>query len=383
MCFNLKSMKTLKNQRILISGASIAGLSTAWWLDHIGYQVTVIEMAAAPRTAGGAVDLTAQAVDVTKKMGLYEQFKAHQLGVDRIDFKNADDITEGSMVLYSKEDEESAKGDEIEIERDKFVEVILGSLDNRVEFIFNDSVTALGEQKDGMKVSFKHNAARTFDLVIGCDGSHSNIRKLWFGPESDYAVFLGAYFSISIVPGLLVPQRTMQMYRMPQRSVMLNAYNCKTDIIFTYTSEKEVPYDYRDTIQQRQMITGQFAGKGWRINELLEKTDHSGNFYFDKFCQIKMPYWSSGRVALVGDAAYCASPAAGQGGSLSLMGAAALADALQQYNENHTAAFASYEATFRPHIQEVQAMAESNVKENFMLKTEDEIRERNREARLF
>jgi 2-polyprenyl-6-methoxyphenol hydroxylase-like FAD-dependent oxidoreductase len=383
LCFNLKSMKTLKEQRILVSGASIAGLSTAWWLDHIGYHVTVVETAAAPRTAGGAVDLTAQAVDVTRRMGLYEQFKVHQLGVDRIDFKNADDITEGSMVLHSGEDEESAKNDEIEIERDKFVEVMLSNLDDRVEFIFNDSVTSLNEQEDQIKASFKYAAARSFDLLIGCDGSHSNIRKLWFGLESDYAAFLGAYFSISIVPGLLVPQRTMQMYRMPQRSVMLNAYNNKTDIIFTYTSEKEVPYDYRDTVQQRQMIIDQFAGKGWRIDELLEKADHSGNFYFDKFCQIKMPCWSKGRVALVGDAAYCASPAAGQGGSLSLLGAAALADALQQYNRDYQEAFTNYEADLRPHIEEVQAMAESNVKENFMLKTEDEIRQRNREARLF
>ncbi|WP_222430968.1 NAD-binding protein [Mucilaginibacter pallidiroseus] len=38
-------MKMIKDQKILISGASIAGLSAAWWLEHIGYHVTLVEMA--------------------------------------------------------------------------------------------------------------------------------------------------------------------------------------------------------------------------------------------------------------------------------------------------------------------------------------------------
>ncbi|MEJ2883549.1 FAD-dependent monooxygenase [Pedobacter sp. GR22-6] len=375
-------MKAIKDQKILISGASIAGLSTAWWLNHIGYQVTVVEMAAAPRTAGGAVDLVGDAIGIAKRMGLYAQFKAHQLGVDRIDFKNMDDVTEGSLVLNGEPEEQPAD-DEIEIERDKFVEVVMGDLGDKVAFIFNDSVSALAEQDSGIAVTFRSGTVGNFDLVIGADGSHSNIRRLWFGPESDYAVFLEAYFSISIVPGLLVPKRTAELYRMPYRSVMLNAYNNKTDIIFTYVAHEEVPYDYRDTAQQRQMIQDQFSGKGWRIAELLEQVEQSGNFYFDKFCQIKMPAWSKGRVALVGDAAYCASPAAGQGASLSMCGAAALADALLKHEGNYRSAFGDYEANLRPHVEEVQAMAAHNVKENFMLRTEEEVRERNREARLF
>jgi len=375
-------MKAIKDQKILISGASIAGLSTAWWLNHIGYQVTVVEMAAAPRTAGGAVDLVGDAIGIAKRMGLYAQFKAHQLGVDRIDFKNTDDVTEGSLVLNG-EPEEQLADDEIEIERDKFVEVVMGDLGDKVAFIFNDSVSALAEQDSGIAVTFRSGTVGNFDLVIGADGSHSNIRRLWFGPESDYAVFLEAYFSISIVPGLLVPKRTAELYRMPYRSVMLNAYNNKTDIIFTYVAHEEVPYDYRDTAQQRQMIQDQFSGKGWRIAELLEQVEQSGKFYFDKFCQIKMRAWSKGRVALVGDAAYCASPAAGQGASLSMCGAAALADALLKHQGNYRSAFEGYEANLRPHVEEVQAMAEHNVKENFMLRTEEEVRERNREARLF
>ena len=373
-------MERIENKKVLVSGASIAGMCTAWWLNKIGYRVTVVELAGSPRTSGGAVDFIGPTIDIAKRMGLFERFKSHRLSVDRIEYKNTDDVTEGTIVLN---DGQLEPGEDIEIERDKFVDVMFSDLKHEVEFLFNNSVSALEEMDNSVKVSFKNGERGDFDLVIGCDGSHSGVRKIWFGPEKDYAHFLEAYFSISIVDKLLVPQRTMQMYSVPYKSVMLNSYNNKTDIIFTFVSAVEIPYDYRDIAQHQHIIKENFAGKGWRIPELFEEVDKSGNFYFDKFCQIKMPSWSKGRVALVGDAAYCASPAAGQGGSLSMLGAAGIADALLKHQGNCSLAFQEYEQILRPHIEEVQAMAERNVKENFILKTEEEIYIRNTEAKGF
>ena len=218
---------------------------------------------------------------------------------------------------------------------------------------------------------------QAFDLVVGCDGLHSVVRKIWFGHEAEYTHFLEAYFSITIVNKLLIKQKTMQMYNVPEKAVSLNAYNNKTDIIFCFFSEKEIPYDYRDTDQQRKIILEQFAGQGWRTTELLEEVQHSKNFYFDKFCQVKLPSWTKGRVALVGDAGYCASPAAGMGASLSLEGAAALADALQKHDENFELAFQDYNKNLRPFIEEVQAAAEFNISQNFIPRTEEAIRKRN------
>ncbi|WPU91544.1 FAD-dependent monooxygenase [Mucilaginibacter sabulilitoris] len=368
----------MKNHKVLIAGASIAGLTSAWWLNHIGYKVTVVELAVAPRTNGAAVDLNEPAVAVAKRMGLYEKLQAHQLGIDRIEYKNGEDMTEGTITVN---DGSVKPAEEIEIEREKFVEVLMGTLGS-VNFMFSNSITGLEEIADGMQVTFKSGAARVFDLVLGCDGAHSGARKIWFGPENDYAHFMGAYFSISIVPKLLVPQRIMQTFSVPYKSVMVNAYNGKTDIIFIFLSDNEIPYDYRDIVQQRQIITEQFEGDEWRTSELLEEIGRA-DFYFDKFCQIRMPSWSKGRVALIGDAAYCPSPAAGQGGSLAIQGAAALADALVRHNGNHVLAFEEYERNLRPGIEEVQVIAEQNITTHFILKTEEEIRQRNTEAKPF
>lgn len=366
-------MESLKEKNVLIAGASIAGLSTAYWMNKLGYKVTVVEIANAPRMGGTAVDIRGNTVDIVKRMGIFEQLRSNALKLEMIEFKNAEDLTEGSLMLKKEE-----PGDEIEIERTSLVSILLNELKHDVEYLFSSSITALQETNDDILVTFKNGSQRTFDLVLGCDGTHSGVRKIWFGEEKEYVHFLGAYFSISIVNKSLIKPNTMQFYNVPGKAYMLNAYKNMTDIVFCFLSEKEIPYDYRDVAQQRKIISAQFAGQGWRTSELSEEVNDSKNFYFDKFCQIKMPSWIKGRVALVGDAAYAASPAAGMGGSLALEGAAALADALQKHNGNFESAFQDYNKNLRPFIEEVQAEAALNVTETFIPATEDAIRERNK-----
>ena len=374
-------MESLNQKKILISGASVAGLSTAYWMNKLGYNVTVVELANEPRISGAAVDLRGNTVDIAKRMGIFDQLKAHRLSVERVEFKNADDVTEGSISL--KNEGAELPNDDIEIERDKFLGILFDGLKNDVDFIFNNSITALSETENDINVTFKNGSERTFDLVLGCDGMHSKVRKIWFGHEMEYNHFLGAYFSLTIVNKLLIPEKTMQLYNVPGKAITLNAYNNKTDIIFCFLSEKEIPYDYRNEEQQRKFILEQFAGQSWRTAELLDEVQRSKKFYFDKFCQIKMPSWTKGRVALVGDAGYCASPAAGMGASLSMEGAATLADALQKHNGNFELAFQDYNKNLRPFIDEVQATAELNVRENFIPGTEEDIRKRNAQTAPF
>jgi 2-polyprenyl-6-methoxyphenol hydroxylase-like FAD-dependent oxidoreductase len=126
------------------------------------------------------------------------------------------------------------------------------------------------------------------------------------------------------------------------------------------------------------MIREQFAGGNWRTSELLDEMSRCEDFYFDKLCQIRMDSWSKGRVALVGDAAYCPSPAAGMGGSVAILGAAALADALQRNPGDLRTAFREYDTTFRPIIEQIQTEAVAVGLEMFMPRTEEAIERRNR-----
>ncbi len=374
-------MKSINKQPVLVSGASMAGLSAAFWLNKAGYKVTVIEMAKEPRIHGAAVDLRGETIKTVKRMGIFEQLRANRLNVEKMEFKNSDDVSEGVVILNNGNLE--SLQDDLEIERETFVYTMMNLLKDDIEFIFNDSISALKEAPHEIIVILKNGPQRSFQLVFGCDGMHSNVRRIWFGEEKNYTYFLGAYFSITVLNKLLIPENMMQMYNVPCKGVVLNAYRNKTDVIFSFLSDEEIDYDYRDESQQKKIIHDQFAGEGWRTEELLQEVFLCKNFYFDKFCQVKMPSWTKGRVALIGDAGYCASPAAGMGATLSVEGAAVVVAALQKHKGDFEKAFREYNETFLPFVKEVQDMAKNNIKENFIPKTEADIRRRNAMTEVF
>ncbi|TWJ03165.1 2-polyprenyl-6-methoxyphenol hydroxylase-like FAD-dependent oxidoreductase [Mucilaginibacter frigoritolerans] len=371
-------MKIENHKKVLISGASFAGLSTAYWMNKFGYQVTIVEIAPGLKKGGTPVNILENTIGIVKRMGLFDQIQANRLNMESMEFKNADDITE--RLDYHKKNQVERGEVEYEIERDFLLHLLYDAVKVHTTFIFDDTIDGLKEIADQMEVSFKKGAPQTIDLVFGCDGIHSTVRKHWFGEETAFSHFLQTYFSITIVDKLLIPENTTQMYSEPGKTVMLNAYNQKTDICLAFFSEQEILYDYRNEQQMRNIILDQFQGTGWRTPELLEEVQQTNDFYFDKLCQMKMPSWTKGKVALVGDAGYCASPAAGRGGSLAIDGAAALADAFEKCNGNYELAFQEYNESFRPFIEEVQAVVIDFGLNAFIPRTEEAIRKRNKEG---
>ena len=338
----------------MISGASFAGLATAFWMKKLGYGVTIVEVAESLKRGGTPVNIRGGTVDIVKRMGLFDQIEAHRLRMEPTEFKIAGDETKRSSANRAGG---NALSVEYEIERDVLLNLMFATLNNGTEFMFGDSIASLKEENDGITVSFKKGARRSFELVFGCDGVRSDLRKNWFGRAAEFSHFLGAYGSVTIVDKLLIPENTAQLYNEPGRLAVLSAYNNKTDIILIFSSEKTIPYDYRDKDQKRDTLIKNFSGGGWRVPELLEEVQRADNFYFDALSQIKMPSWARGRVALVGDAGYCASPAAGMGGSLAIDGAAALAGAFEEHGTDFESAFQHYDESFRPHVEGVQASA--------------------------
>ncbi|MBP2000039.1 2-polyprenyl-6-methoxyphenol hydroxylase-like FAD-dependent oxidoreductase [Paenibacillus shirakamiensis] len=338
-------------KNILISGASFAGLSTAFWMKKLGYQVTIVEIAKGLKKGGTPVNIRGNTVDIMSRMGLLKQIQSNQIKMEVMEYKNSDDVT---VRVDSMQRGSEQLAEEYEIERDVLLTILFEAVEDDVEFLFGENIVSIQQKNDGVDVAFKGGQSRSYDLVFGCDGIHSAVRKYCFGEETQFSHFLKNYFSITIINKLLIPENTSQLYNEPGKAVMLNAYNNKTDIVLCFFSEKEIPYDYRSDEQQRKIIMDQFSEVGWRTPELLEEVKKSTTFYFDKLCQMKMQSWTKGRVALVGDAGYCASPAAGMGGSLAIDGAAALADAFHTTNGDFELAFQDYNKRFRPFIEEVQ-----------------------------
>ncbi|WP_294203672.1 FAD-dependent monooxygenase [uncultured Chryseobacterium sp.] len=362
-----------KNKKVLVCGASFAGLTTAYRMKEMGYDVTVIEMAGDLRSGGTPVDIKDETVGIIERMGLPEKLKAHRIRPEKWEFKNTDDVSEHTIFLGAPPE------NEFEIEREVLLRMLFDLVKDSVNFIFNNTIVALDENGDGIKVRFRDSSEHQFQLVFGCDGVHSAVRKIWFGEESRYARLLGPFFCIAIADRLLIEEGAYQWYAEPDKSLSMYAYRNKTDIIFIFRPQKEILYDFRNREQMKEIVNAQMQGIGWRAAELKEELLNSGSFYFDRFCQIKMSSWTKGRVALVGDAGYCASPAAGMGGSLAIIGAAALADAFEENYNDYKQAFRTYDRRLRPFIEEVQAAA-ALMLEKLLPATQEEIDLRNRKG---
>ena len=127
---------------------------------------------------------------------------------------------------------------------------------------------------------------------------------------------------------------------------------------------------------QRKRTAEVFANDGWEVPRLVEAMQKANDLFFDTVSQIRMPRWSSGRVALVGDAAYAPSFLSGQGTSLALVGAYVLAGELASQPDAE-AAFAAHERALRPYVKANQALATDG--EPILLpRTREELEHRNR-----
>ncbi len=99
-----------------------------------------------------------------------------------------------------------------------------------------------------------------------------------------------------------------------------------------------------------------FAGVGWETPRLLRAMRSSPDFFFDSMGQVRLDHWTRGRVALLGDAGYCATPLTGLGTSLALVGAYVLAGELAASGGDHRIAFRRYDEVMRPYVRQAQQL---------------------------
>ena len=338
------------NGKVLISGASVAGPALAYWLHRYGFDVTVVEKASAPRGGGYPIDVRGTALEVVERMGVLPRLRDAHIDSRKLTFLNAD----GSLIT-SVQPEAIAGGDrgrDIEVRRGDLTEALYSTVRDDVEFLFDDSIATLDDHEHGVDVSFRGGARRTFDLVIGADGLHSNTRSLLFGPEEQFHRYLGYCFAGFTMTNDFGLSHEGVLWNTPGRAAALYAVGDGKELHgFLNFARPEPPFGaFRDPDAQRELVASVFDGDGWEIPRLVADMRTSDDLFFDVVSQIHLPRWSSGRVALVGDAAYAPSFLTGQGSSMALVGAYMLAGELAA-QPDHAAAFTAYERETREFVR--------------------------------
>jgi 2-polyprenyl-6-methoxyphenol hydroxylase-like FAD-dependent oxidoreductase len=328
----------MRNQTVLISGASIAGPALAYWLNQYGFHPTVVEKAPALRPGGQAVDFKGRTHrTVLERMGIWDEIQRRQTG--RHDTVYLDAAGRELAVLSG-----DFTGGDVEILRGDLAQILYERTAAGCEYLCGDSITALAETAGGVRAEFEHGPARTFGLVVGADGIHSAVRRLAFGPERDFVRHLGYYYCVAGAPGRRRDRQTARAWNAPGRMAAWGG--AKGSHLYLFASP-ELDHARSGAAAQRRLIAEKFAGLGGEVPAMLAELGRLDDFYLDAIAQVRMNgRYTSGRVALIGDAGY-ANTLGGFGTGLAVVGAYVLAGELAAAGGDHTAAYARYEQIMR------------------------------------
>ncbi len=247
----------------------------------------------------------------------------------------------------------------VTIARSALSQLLVEKIRDRAEIIFGDEIRSLQECGDCVEVELERGGKRKFDLVVGADGLHSKVRRLAFGPQDRFEKRLG--YMVAAFETIGYRPRDEDVYVMfgdPGRMVgRVTLRDDRTLFLFVFAVGAEVSSRLQ-LMGQRARLRARFGDQVWECRQILDALDRTDDLYFDRVSQIRMSKWSEGRIALVGDAAYCVSLLAGQGSALAMIGAYVLAGELAKASGRYADAFANYERVLRSFIEAKQRAAE-------------------------
>lgn len=312
------------------------------------------------------------------RLGVYEKILARGYSGSNLTLHSLQGNTIGSQDLVGYARDQIGFG-YVRIKRTDLVDVLLQAVkDAGISIHFNKRVTHIGDGPDSVSVTFKDGSTDTADILLGCDGIHSFVRRSWVDPEqtSEYSGLSGIG---SVIPGSsLDPKTTAQISGLEATMTeegMFAVTRCTDstdDLYWFFTKEVAIPGSGdRDgwEVQSQEEVNGfkdsllgilESAQDQWgnTLREIISKTS------VVKFYPIhRLPpggTWSKGRCILVGDAAHAMSPHAGQGVSMALEDLFLLSRLLEDHSRSLDQVRGKYEEIRRPRVDEISKMATQN-----------------------
>lgn len=355
-------------KRALVVGLGIAGMSAAIGLRRAGWTPVIVEQAPERRTGGYFIFLFPEGRRAAVDLGIADhlhtrnpQWKPGGItwSLDRrgnrkpalgfLDQPGPTAVLRGDIesALW-----QSITGDGVD-----------DGVEDAVEVRFATTPIEITEGADEVQVLLEDAGTgaqyrESFDLVVGADGLRSSVRRMVFGPHEDYMTNWNAVVCAFQLKGQVPSYEESDsiVVARAKRAVWVFGFadHAPTTLLAYRTEDIQEQFTGSRIEQLRSVFSGMDDPV---VRHVLDSLGQTPDHLFDSVHQVKMPRWSTRRVVLVGDAAWCMTTYSGMGASSSLRGGAALGAALQEHPDDLDAALGAWEAGLRPFITEQQRTA--------------------------
>ncbi|SCF58939.1 FAD-dependent monooxygenase [Streptomyces sp. Cmuel-A718b] len=358
--------------RALIVGMGIGGLATAMRLYEIGWEPVLVERAPERRAAGYFIGLFETGRATAKRMGILDAIG------------NRTDLT---SITYDVERNGRRRpgmgygdlpGGPRLILRGDIEAALYDTVAPRTEIRYGTTPSALDEHSDGVDVTLRTTigedtaeSTERFDLVVGADGVRSTVRRLAFGPDSQFMRPLNHIVAATIMKEPLPGYRLRDgvVLAEPGRSVWTFPFtDHQPGLLFNYRTDDEDAQFLRPPIESLRAAFGP-EPTGPVLEHMLQQFELADDHLFDSAHQIEMDTWHTDRIVLLGDAAWCLTLYSGMGASTALAGADLLGTLLQRNPGNATRALREWDQKLRPFMDAQQKSARTEGLPTFVPQT--------------
>jgi len=332
-----------RTPRVAIIGGGIAGLAAALALHRRGVEVTVYEQAGALSEIGAGVQMTPNAMNALRLLGLEESAMA-------VAFEPASQILRSwrsGRVIYRTPIRgvfrERFGAPLCSFHRADLLSVLAAPLRDRA-IRLDARCVAIEPGEASAAAYFADGRTIEADIVVGADGIHSLVRTSLFGADSPR--FTGCMCWRGLVPAERIPPGLIEpssLNWMGPHGHVVHYYVRRGEMVNFVAIHDTDQWTEESWIREadRDELMATYAGWNEKLLRLFECSDRY--FKWGLFDREPLPRWTKGRVTLLGDSAHAMLPFLAQGAAMGIEDACTLGELVARLPDNLDEALRRYE----------------------------------------
>lgn len=357
-------MKTKTAEKcILVVGAGITGLTAAALLERRGIVVDLVERMPDWNQRGYGITIMPAGLRVLDELGVLSAVKRAGSSAHALNALSPD----GSLIRRVRL---GAGVETLTLARDDLHRILRSAL-RKTTIAMDTQVSQLSEKSGVVTVHFTHQKPKRYDLVIGADGIHSDVRNIIF-PEAKPVYSGAAVWTFFLPPDIKLPSST-DITQVWNDHEFVGIFPFKHTAAVTLSARFDSKKDVYDADIARLFGDVAFLRD---VLPRIKKTQIYGGY----LNEIKLRRWYKGSVLLAGDAAHAMMPATGMGSSMGMADAKVIADLVTEGSGNWVDIPVKYQKRRKPQVDRVQTSASLVTKTMFMPAPFKQLR--NRAARI-